>query len=1037
MERSTRLWLALCLLAFCMAGPLCAQLVAPQLRTVTVREGLSSDQVRAIAKDARGHLWIGTADGLDRYEGRRVTVFRSRNSERALPADFITTLAADDHRFLYVGTSAAFLTVIDVIEDTLVNVPLPVPAFSQHGEQRVNEVHIDREQRIWVAHGARCFSAYDPRTRQFTTTEVAPQVPTPPSREVVMHIDEDADGMLWLSLFRGLARFDPTDRSLTHIRLHPVPGSPGEGYAFQIRGLIDNDSCLVFGTWSEGIFRMRKRDGAVRLLWPEAAHKPTFVDHMVQDILRLDDAHALVATIDQGILRLDLRSGAVLHYDRSLNERDCRKSQDLFTTASVIRGYGDLIAMGSLTQGFALWTPGLDAVTGHQLPPHDPAEIIDEVMDLDRDERTGDLLVLSHRRGCFVHDSAGGSRGPLRALSKASDRRYLAMERTGEGVYLLAGMPTWTEVNTISGEARLPRYAISGTPCGEGIWWARGDGKHGLWCMTGTKGLYHVDTIALSCTPVAEMYPDLAAALSNWPWDVFVDPKGRSWFLSATAPPVVLHTDGHVERVHGPPSLAPFEVSDIAATPDGQVWLAVKHAGLARVSDGAPNGPLQVKDMSDHLLSKNITDLQALSDGTLWMTRPNALQHFDPISDRCTELTAADGVPSGPLNLGRSRTPWPAPLVVGTWEGYFVVNDRAREASDPPAVQLPVLWAADSVIATNADLAHNTLVLPYTSNRIAFQLRSTELMDPQRVEFRYRLIGLDTTWTTVQEDRATFNNLRQGTYRFEVKARTAAGAWGPTTVIPFTIEPPFWARWWFRTLLLIMLAALAWAIFHDVLRRKLRVQRELLERERAVLEERIRIAHDLHDDLGSGLASIGMESELAIMEAADPVTREALLRVSENARNVGDDMRRIVWAMGSGQETLGDLLAYVRALAGDYLEQADVELVFEQDVESTGVILSMKLRKHLVLFTKEALHNVVRHAQAKRVTFRVKEKAGALDWVIADDGRGFDPQLRDGAGTGTTSMRERARALHADLHVQSAAGQGTHIRLVVGIDTVY
>jgi len=549
--------------------------------------------------------------------------------------------------------------------------------------------------------------------------------------------------------------------------------------------------------------------------------------------------------------------------------------------------------------------------------------------------------------------------------------------------------------------------------------------------MTGSKGIYHVDTITGNCIALVDTLPELSRMLGTWPLDIFLDQMGRRWFLCAAAPPVVLHPDGRSERVAGPASLAPFEVSDMAQTADGRLWFAVKHAGLAMLEPGGTDVN-QLRDASAQLASRNVTDIVAMLDGTLWMTLPHALQHFDPRTGHCRIITVVDGLPSGPLNMSTAHEPLVPPLAVGTWEGFFTVRDNALRAPAPPEVQISRVLAADSLVATNVDLPTTAgITLPYTFNRVTFHLRSTNLIDQERDEFTYRLLGSDTAWISMgSEDRITFNSLEAGDHRFQVRARTNGGAWGATSSIAFTVLPPFWATWWFRTLVAMVLVLCGWLVFRAVLRARLRKQREELERERVLLEERMRIAHDLHDDLGSSLALIAMEGELARMnEDADP--RDALKRVSEGAREVTDNMRRIVWALGSGQDTLGDLAAYLRSSAAELMDRADLELVASANITTPGLKLTTDQRRHLLLIVKELLLNVTKHAQASKAGLRMVQENGSLSMTVSDDGRGFDVEARMGAGTGTTSLRERVKALGGTVDVRSRRGEGTSVEVTL------
>lgn len=1024
--------LLLTFLAAVLAVGASAQLVAPNLRTVTMRDGLSSDHVQSMAVDGRGYLWIGTSDGLNRFDGRRVKVYRYEGRPDALPGDKITALAWDGARYLLIGTNAPYLTLLDPLADTLHRVPLPIPAFSAHGEQRVTDLLVDGLGRIWVAHGARCLSLFDVRTRSFTTVEIPPPAPTARSREVISGMLEDAQGILWLATFRGLVRFDPATRTARSFPLNPVDGHPGHAYTFQVRGMVDEDSTLLVGTWSEGIFRVRKRDGETRLLWPSAVHAPTFVDHMVQDMDRVGE-HVLIATIDQGVLRLDPRTGRVDHFDRSLDEADCRKREDLFVGASRLLVMDVVVCIGSYTQGVALLSARNNIAQGFHLPDEPAADLIDEVLAVHRDAGTGKVLALSHRRGLFVHD-APGRRTDLIALPHAPDRRYLDLLELSTGRYLLSSMDGPLLADLRTGVLEPPAFIAPRSVCAGAVWWARGDGAHGLWCMTGANGLHHLDTLTRECRPIADVFPAVAALLGNWPLDVFTDRSGRAWFLSATQAPVVCYPDGRVERLASPPGLEPFEVSDIAETPDGRVWLVVKHTGLVRIDpDGSANGPLVLHDASSDLPTRNLLEVVAMADGTLWFTRPSGLLHWDPATGHARMVSRADGLPVSPLNLDESEVPVRGPLLAGAWEGFLELRGDAVLPTAPPRIQVPAVWALDRLLSPHVDMmADQVHAVPYDHARITLQLRSTNLVDPQRDEYAYRLVGVDSAWVLLPpEDRLTFNSLAPGTYRLELKARTNRGPWGEVTAVRLRVLPPFWATWWFRLLMVVVAAALIWIAFRIVLRIRLARQRAVLERERAVLEERIRIAQDLHDDLGSGLASIGMESDLAQLELEDARARALLEKVGDGARQVSDNMRRIVWALGSGQETLGDLVAYVRGFAAELLDQRGIDLRMTAELTDPRHKLTVDERRHLLLFTKEALNNVIRHADARNVTIDIRQREDGLSWVIADDGRGFDPAVHTGMGTGSASMQARARALGAELVIHAAPGRGCRLTMRV------
>lgn len=532
--------------------------------------------------------------------------------------------------------------------------------------------------------------------------------------------------------------------------------------------------------------------------------------------------------------------------------------------------------------------------------------------------------------------------------------------------------------------------------------------------------------------PIREEDERVAALLGEWPWDVFTDRDGNNWFLSANSPPVLRRKDGRVERIAGPAPLAPFEVSDIAQTPDGRLWLAVKHRGLALV-ESVNESPIVVQDISARLPSRNVLEVVAMTDGSLWMAQPNTIMHWDPTTDASRVLNVLDGIAPAPLNLDPRHDPAPYPLLVGTWEGFYMVHREVLKDASAPRVQVPAVLVGDSVWWWHADLDRSELQLPVAPDRITFLLRTDNLIDPQRDGLAYRITELDTAWSPMtDEERITFNHLGPGTYRFQVKARTNNGPWGSITTVAFNVPPPFWATWWIRLLMLLLILLCAWALFRLLLRKRLRKERERLERERALMDERMRIAHDLHDDLGSALALIAMEGELARMGDGSGA-QDALKRVSEGAREVTDNMRRIVWALGSGQDTLGDLVAYIRSSAAELLERAGVELEARIELLWPELPLTVDQRRHLLLLMKELLLNVVKHARAREVTLRIEQRHEELTIIVADDGQGFDVAERKAVGTGLTSLHERVKALGGGLDVHSSTQEGTCITIRVPV----
>ena len=255
------------------------------------------------------------------------------------------------------------------------------------------------------------------------------------------------------------------------------------------------------------------------------------------------------------------------------------------------------------------------------------------------------------------------------------------------------------------------------------------------------------------------------------------------------------------------------------------------------------------------------------------------------------------------------------------------------------------------------------------------------------------------------------------------------------------LESPSWwtpqkLLWITAGLTFAMLVAIGWVA---VLRRQVSErtreleiqsqQRLVAERRREIEQERARVAHDLHDDLGSGLTEVNMLATLAKSPTTSPAEKEKYLtELTETARQMVTSLDEIVWAVNPRNDTIASLASYFGAYAQRLLDLAGVTCGLDIAEDLPELPLDPKFRQEFFFAFKEALNNVVRHATAKQVWLRINEHDGSLIVELADDGRGFDPRQRHTGDDGLTNMSERLQALGGKCEITSDPQQGTTIR---------
>jgi signal transduction histidine kinase len=198
---------------------------------------------------------------------------------------------------------------------------------------------------------------------------------------------------------------------------------------------------------------------------------------------------------------------------------------------------------------------------------------------------------------------------------------------------------------------------------------------------------------------------------------------------------------------------------------------------------------------------------------------------------------------------------------------------------------------------------------------------------------------------------------------------------------------------------------------------------------------RMRIATDLHDDIGSSLSQIAILSEVARRPAeVNSESLDPLGSIARISRELVDSMSDIVWAVNPKRDNLLDLVRRMRQFAGEMLVPGGIDFIFDAEGASGHIPLGADLRRQVFLIFKECVHNVARHSGAAHVEIVLAMTGGWLRLTIHDDGRGFDPRQPSG-GHGLASMKSRADALHGEFEIHPKVGEGTAIRLAVPVKT--
>jgi ligand-binding sensor domain-containing protein/signal transduction histidine kinase len=309
------------------------------------------------------------------------------------------------------------------------------------------------------------------------------------------------------------------------------------------------------------------------------------------------------------------------------------------------------------------------------------------------------------------------------------------------------------------------------------------------------------------------------------------------------------------------------------------------------------------------------------------------------------------------------------------------------------------------------------------STRFDFYYTAPSFIAPENVHFKYKLEGFDPDWIDGGNRRvAYYTNLRPGNYKFRVMAANNDGVWNEQGAgFDFYLRPHFYQTYWFYALLVFLAGAIVWQLY------RLRVRR-ISTQFSAVLAERNRIAREIHDNLAQDILGISVQLELVarLMPAAAEIAKPHLDRARILVRNSMAEARRYVWDLRSQDLENKDLPTALNDTARRLTRDREVQAAVQ--VTGTFRALPPVIENNLLRIAQEAINNSVKHAEARRIMIDLHFDPDALQLRVRDDGRGFDPQAQNGDGHfGLIGMRERAQEIGGELQIRSEAASGTEV----------
>lgn len=964
-------------------------------------DGLASNQVLTVYKDKHNYLWVGSSNGLQRFDGRKFMSYQIDTPQGRQPAQSVSEILVDRHEKMWLRVGDQYGSYIPEKQEFT-----PVPFEKNENRFQGESLWMDRKGNLFVILNNNKLLWVDQKKGKITDQNLPIKIPDgwrPRS------IFEDKKGLYWVSNIEGISVYDPKSGEIYTHASNPlgleVLKKPDLTFVFNV--YEDSESIFWVNYWSPDerllsydpltkIWRNHKSEisppntnyqeayGSLELphgeIWRYGIQTLASYDRrsktftpLIQSDIRFDKITKLIWDDAGGIWMATDAGLYFLHFDTPSIYFQERSSQDgnfEFQAVEEVIHRGDTsVWLGSWGKGIGILKPltgELDSKWIYKGLP-DAIETY-QVWDLHHDKKR-EVIWVALQKGLiqvieldskkvhyFYPEAFEGS--TIRTIAEDAEGNLWFGTQNGSIIkYEGKGIDKVGFRRYRRFQGRIPKLLIS-------------KDQH-LWVTTTNEGVYELDL-----------------------------EEGK----------ILRHLDNSILNSNNNEQL--LQVND-------SIFL-IGYELLNKFN--TRTGKNEVFSYSDGMLSNTIFGLEIDADGLVWIYTPNGLTRFDVKTNTFYSFGKNHFFSNIP-NDGRSGTRFAnGELAFVSNNGIIIFDPMQFSRNLPPPV--PTITSIELFGLYIGDGSLPDVKREFTSqeNSLTFDFNILNFSKQDRFSYQYRLVGADPDWISAKSNfQAVYSLLPPGEYRFEVRSINESGVYSEPAIYAFEIKPSLVQTWWFKAFLGLLFLAIVALIY------RMNVNRIL-----AVVKLRSRLARDLHDDMGSTLSTINILSSIAKTKlGTDPAkTSEYISKISENSQRMMESMDDIVWSIKPQNDSMEKLIARMREFANQVLESKDIVFSMEVDDRILGMKLSMDARRDLFLIFKEGINNAAKYSGAARVFISFGLEGHLFTMRIRDYGKGFDMADID-EGNGLENMKKRASNLGGNLEIKTEAEKGTELTLRV------
>ncbi|HMS33880.1 MAG TPA: two-component regulator propeller domain-containing protein [Ignavibacteria bacterium] len=1018
---------------------------------ISLEQGLSQSAVAAISQDAKGFMWFGTQQGLNRYDGYKIKTYLNNTGDPlSLKYNTVHTLFGDRMKNLWVGSFSNIVSRYDISEDGFNNIETGDKKNLRESGITISSITEDSRNNLWIGtlgNGLLKLNISSGKVSQLRKIE---NEENSLASDSVLSIYSDESDNIWTGTWEsGISVFNQRTKCFRNIRVSKKCDSGKSDRIYNI--FRDSRGNLLFSTGS-GLKVFDEKSELLKDDRHYTGDTGVLKSEIIRTVCEDKNNNLWYGTKNHGIYLKDFSSGNIQNFRTDNSDIHSVSDNNIL---SLYNDSSNVLWTGTFTGGVCRSDCGQKKFFLVKGIADSKSKHFSDKITAFLTDKKDNLWIGTYGDGLYRYESKSGftenySAGSADNNSFKGSSVFCFCKVNDEDIWIgvsSEGINKYSFTDLSFRNFKIPDNVYNEVSC---IIDFSAFEKNEILIGTTGSGIYRFNTVKNKFIPLLKENASAQEIIPVAVKCMHIDSEGYLW--AGTIDQGLFRADikKNKLKLYRSDSGTGSGISDnyitvILEDRKKNLWFGTRNGGLNKYD--RHNDSFSHYDTSSGIPNNMINGLTEDDCGCLWISTNKGLSRFDADKEIFRNYDTDDGLQNNEFNEYAYYRADDGTHYFGGVKGYNYF--KPEDIIDNPYV--PEIAVTDfqifnhsvnnspenKFLKKNISVTEN-IVISYRESVFSFEFASLIYNNPARNQYAYMMEGFDKEWIYCGTRRfATYTNLEPGDYTFRVKGSNNDGVWNEQgTSVKINITPPFWKTWWFRSLGVMSVIGATGLAYQQKLSKIENDKKSQEDFSRRLIDsqeqERKRIASELHDTIAHDILITKNKAVLGLKKAEDSkAVKEILNEISDLSSATLNDVRTISYDLHPHQiERLGITKA-IRSIINNVGKSSEIE--FTCNTESIDNILSKELEMNLFRIIQECTSNIIKHSGAAEASLNIIKDNKTLTVTIWDNGKGISKNRTEGLGL--KGISERIRLYNGELVIESVPAKGTLIAISLPIKT--